>query len=557
MVNVDNVKRKISSVLEPGNKLDRHSSYFDMFIEMLVLLNVVAVILESFEEIEVVYGFYLDIFEIFTVSIFSVEFTLRVWIADIRFPAKTRWISIKKFLTSPTAWIDFLAIMPFFVPYWVDIDLRHLRVLRLVRLMRVFKLAKYSQAMIHIGKIISEKKQELLATFLLMFSILVLASSMMYYAEHEAQPTVFPNILYAFWWGVITLTTVGYGDVYPVTAFGKLLGGMVALMGVLIVAIPTGIISSSFVQKMEESKYVKRMREIRKKLKEAFYKKYIPELGVIVRRGQLSVEAVKVNLELSENDVYKIAEGKNEYRFRFKKVFQNGQWADKLFMEYREINANYGTITNRNSVISLVSPDSLKKQSIGYFTYCISEKLKCNYMSNEFFGDESTALEESFGDSGLEEETAFSFIQNGAYLENYRGDVPEDFLEWKDDLKKLNKKSSIFLLFDTFEKQDEFSPLIQLYYLRGDNVATYDDLEKANNFKEALIANTNQKFGFSPIISENASSNLINNSHILHYIHDELEANVILVKIVQDQISSDRIFALAAAVSDSIRQTLI
>ncbi len=555
------IKKKVASILEPGNKHDKLSGYFDLFIEILVLLNVVAVILQSFESIEIAYRFPLNVFEIFTVIIFSIEFILRIWIADLSHPAKTKAASIKKFIASPTTWIDFLAIMPFFAPYWVNIDLRHLRVLRLVRLMRVFKLAKYSQAMIHIGKIVSEKRQELLATFLLMFSILVLASSIMYYLEHEAQPTVFPNILYAFWWGVITLTTVGYGDAYPITPIGKILGGMVALMGVLIVAIPTGIISSSFVQKMEETKYLKRMREIRKRLKEAFYKKYIPELATKVRRGQLSVDAVKVNLELSEADVYKIAEGKNEFRFRYKKVIQNGIVVDKLFLEYREINTDYGTFTYRNAFITLVSSESLKKQSIGYFTYCIAEKLKCNYISNEFFGDESTATEESFGDSGLEEETAFSFRQNNAYLDSFKGDVPDDFIEWKQHLNKASKKDGIFILFNTFEKSDDSNAMINLYYLknRSNKIETYtfENTRKLNAFKHALIKNTEQRYNFTPIISENESWIAIKDNNLLHYIHNKLESNVLIVKILQDHITSDKIFSYAAIVADSIKEGLI
>ncbi|MFN0048743.1 MAG: ion transporter [Cytophagales bacterium] len=555
------LKQKISSVLEPGNKRDRHAGYFDVFIEMLVLVNVVAVILESFEQIEAQFHYQLDLFEIFTVTIFSIELLLRIWISDIRYPAKTKWLSIKRFLTTPTSWIDILAIMPFFMPYWLNVDLRHLRVLRLVRLMRVFKLAKYSQAMIHIGKIITEKRQELLATFLLMFSILVLSSSVMYYVEHDAQPTVFPNILYAFWWGVITLTTVGYGDAYPITALGKIIGGMVALMGVLIVAIPTGIISSSFVQKMEESKSIKRMREIRKKLKEAFYKKYIPELGTKVRRGQLSVDAVKVNLELSENDVYKIAEGKNEFRFRYKKVLQNGNLVDKLFLEYREINSNYGTFTNRNTAITIVSPESLKKQSIGYFSYCIAEKLKCNFISNEFFGDESTALEESFGDSGLEEDTAFSFIQNVAYLKNFYGDVPDNFLEWKDDLKKLARKDTIFLVFNTFEKAEDNASLFNLYYLNNNKEEqssyTFDNLKNLGAFRNALMANTKEKYGYEPIVAQNASWANMKDNNILYFLHNELEADVIVINILQELISSDRIFSFAAIFADSIKEELI
>jgi voltage-gated potassium channel len=561
MTKLQKIKTRIASILEPANKNDKISGYFDVFIEILVLTNVVAVIVESFENIYAANKTILDIFEIFTVSIFSAEFILRIWISDIKYPAKSKLTSVKKFFLSPNAWIDFLAIMPFFVPYWIQIDLRHLRVLRLVRLMRVFKLTKYSHAMVLIGKILSEKKQELLATFLLMFSVLVLASSVMYYLERDAQPEAFPNILYGFWWGVVTLCTVGYGDTVPITGAGKLLGGVVALMGVMIVAIPTGIISSSFIQKMEESKSIKRMREIRKKLKEAFYKKYVPELATRVRRGQLSVDAVKVNLELSENDVYKIAEGKNEFRFRYKKVIQNGLVTDKLFLEYREINTNYGTLTNRNSNLTLVSPESLNKQSIGYFVYCIAEKLKCNYISNEFFGDESTASEESFGDSGLELETAFSFRHNKAYLKDYTDAVPEDFMEWKADLLKIKQENSIYLIFNTFE-HDSKNAVMSLSYLKGKHRNpsedyTFKDAKKIDSFKKALIKNTEEKYGLSPVILENVSSYGVKDNNILLYINEDVDTDVMLINICQDYIVGEKIFPFAAMMADSIKEGLM
>ena len=562
MSKIERIKHRIAVILGHGNKNDKFAEYFDVFIEILVLLNVVAVIIESFEKVYLANKGILDAFEIFTVTIFSVEFILRIWIANIRYPSKIWWHSYRKYLLSPNAIIDFLAILPFFIPYLIQIDLRHLRVLRLIRLMRVFKLTKYSHAMVLIGKIISEKKQELLATLLLMFSVLVLASSIMFYVEREAQPEVFPNILYAFWWGVITLTTVGYGDAYPITGVGKVIGGVVALMGVLIVAIPTGIISSSFVQKMEETKYLKRMKEIRNKLKEAFYKKYIPELACRVRRGQLSVDAVKVNLELSENDVYKIAEGKNEFRFRYKKVIQNGSVTDKLFLEYREINASYGTFTNRKNKITLVSPESLNKQSVGYFVYCIAEKLKCNYISNEFFGDESSASEESFGDSGLEPETAFSFRHNKAYAHNAVDQVPDDFNEWKEDLILAAHKNSIFLIFNIYEQELHKNAFMHLTYFKrksieGANENTFSDLDKIENFKLALIAKSEEKFERKLSISENGNFQGIRENNILLYVNETVGSDTLLINISQDYIINEKLFSTAAIMADSIKEELL
>lgn len=559
----ENMKQRIASILGHGKKQDKIKEYFDIFIELLVLINVFAVILESFDNIYNIYKLQFEAFELFTVTIFSIELLLRIWIADIIFPSKSYWKSIRNYLTSANAMIDLLTIVPFYIPYLFDMDLRHLRVLKLIRLLRVFKLTKYSHAIVLIGNIIREKKQELLATLLLVFSVLVLASSIMYYVEREAQPDTFSNILYAFWWGIITLTTVGYGDVYPITPIGKLIGGFVALTGVLIVAIPTGIISSSFAQKMEETKNLKRLREIRNKLKEAFYKKYIPELACRVRRGQISVDAVKLNLELSEHDVYKIAEGKNNFRFRSRKIIQNGILIDKLYLEYRVMNTSYGTFSNKKHKLTLVSPESLKKQSIGYLTYCIAEKLKCNYISNEFFGDESSATEESFGDSGLEPDTAFCFRHNKAYFKKSEVSAPEDFDDWLNDLHEAKQHSNVFIILNTFDREQNKSSSVHFTYFNkmeiGNNVGkyTYTDLDKIARLKKSLEEKSLEKFGANFTISENNNFQTIRENNILLYINEILATDVLLINICQDYILNENLFPMAAILADSFKETLL
>jgi voltage-gated potassium channel len=547
-------------ILGYEKKGNRWSRGFDLFIEILVLLNVAAVVIESYENIYTKYQIGLDAFEIFTVTVFSGEFALRIWIADIAFPHISKWKSRQQYLLSPTAIIDFLAILPFFIPFLLKVDLRHLRIFRLIRLMRVFKLSKYSHSISVIGKILTEKKYEMVATLLLLFSILVFTSSIMFYIEKDVQPEAFPNILYAFWWGIITLTTIGYGDVYPITGLGKLIGGFVAVLGILIVAIPTGIISSSFVQKMEESKYLKRMIEIKNKVKEAFYKKYIPELDYHVRRGQLSIDAIKIQLELSENEVYKIAEGKNEFRFRNKKIFKNGLLTDKLYLEYREINRNYGTLNNCNHRLTLVSPESLLKESIGYFVYCVSEKLQCNYISNEFFGEESIPTEQSFGDTALDPNTAFSFIHNEFYYESSK-QIPLDFQEWKQDLTELRQPNSIYIVFDTFQQKECKNSFIHLSFFNTENQAPekYPQIDSVtvNKIKDSLLNKTENKFGQKLQISENGNFKSTARNNILLFIKETVQANTLLISICEDHINNEKLFSMAKIISETFQEELL
>jgi voltage-gated potassium channel len=140
----------------------------------------------------------------------------------------------------------------------IAVDLRFLRILRLTRILRILKIQRYSSSLKMIGKVLKSKKDDLLVTIFVTSLLLLLASAIMYYIEADDQPEAFPNIIAAFWWAIATLTTVGYGDVYPVTAIGKVLSGIIALLGIGIVALPTGIISSGFMDAMEKKRAKKK-----------------------------------------------------------------------------------------------------------------------------------------------------------------------------------------------------------------------------------------------------------------------------------------------------------
>ncbi len=550
-------------MLGQGGGHHRHLFSFDRFIELLVLLNVLAVILESFDDIDRKYAIEFDLFEGFTVLVFTFEFLCRLWISDIKYPSKYRFQAYKKFLMTPMAWIDLLAIVPFFMPFITNVDLRHIRIVRIVRLLRVFNLTKYSQSLRLIYRIIIEKKQELTATLLLFFSMLIISASLIYWFEKDMQPEKFPSILHACWWAVVTLTTIGYGDVYPVTPAGQILGGIVGIMGVIITAIPVGIISSGFVQKMEEANYRKHIATARRKLKDAFYKKYVPEIACKVRRGQLSMDAVKVNLELGEEDLYKIAEGNNEFRFRFKKVIVHGRVVDKLFMEFREINTKYGTFVNRSSRLTLVSPDSLSKQSIGYFVYCLAEKMKCNYVSNEFFGDEAETWEESFGDKGLDQDAAFNFRHNKAYLQKTEEEVPIPFLHWLQDLEHVRLDNSIYLVFTSFESDASNVGFIHLTYLKRKNMKTeeeelsYSSPQNILDFASALEAKANNKWDKKLQITHNGTFSSIRENNILIYLHEKIQADVLVVNINKEFLLNEKLFSLTAVMAEAIKEELV
>ncbi len=231
------------------------NKYFIKFIYALIILNIVALILESYEELNVKYNSVFYIFEVFSVAIFTVEYIIRIWVSDKTKEDKRERLN---FAFSTLGIIDLIAIIPFYLPFIFPFDLRIVRILRLFRLLRIFKLSRYSNSLKTMKYIFKETKSELSMTLFVIFVLMILSSTLMYYIEHDVQPEKFANIGEALWWSVITLTTVGYGDVYPITGLGKLLSGFIALIGIGFVALPTGIISSAFIEKIQAEKILKK-----------------------------------------------------------------------------------------------------------------------------------------------------------------------------------------------------------------------------------------------------------------------------------------------------------
>ena len=225
---------------------DKNSQYVDLILFILIVLNIAAVCLESVKDIGNEYKVAFNAFEFFSVVIFSIEYVLRVWSAPARndLGNSTNIIKRMKYIFSFTGLIDFLAIIPSILPYFFGgLDLRWLRVLRLLRLL---KISNYSSALEDFFSAIKADWRSFSAALYLMVIALFLSSALMYIAEHDSQPEKFSSIPETMWWGLITLTTVGYGDVSPVTPLGKIIGAFTAIMGVCTVALLTGIVASAF-----------------------------------------------------------------------------------------------------------------------------------------------------------------------------------------------------------------------------------------------------------------------------------------------------------------------
>lgn len=223
-----------------------------VILMVLILINTAAVVLETVDDLNARFGSIFHAIEVVSIAIFSIEYLLRLWIAplDPRY-ARPFWGRIR-YAFSLMAMIDLLAILPAFLPLIFTVDLRIIRFLRIFRLFRLFKLSRYVQSLNSLDDVVRSKKEELTVTVIMIAMMLLFSSSLMYVVETEAQPDKFPDIPSAMWWGVATLTTVGYGDIFPITPLGKILGGFIAFLGIGIFALPTGILASGFADEIRK-----------------------------------------------------------------------------------------------------------------------------------------------------------------------------------------------------------------------------------------------------------------------------------------------------------------
>lgn len=242
------LKKRVHYILEPREKAPLVSQLVLLSIMVLIVLNVIAIILDTVEGYSSSYHHFFRAFNFFSVMVFTVEYILRVWSCteDKRYrdPIRGRI----KYIFSPLALIDLIAILPFYIPMFTNLDLRFLRALRLFR---IFKMTRYSSRFRIFMTVLRDKKEEILIAFMFVAVLLVISASLMYYAENKSQPVEFSNIPETMWWAVVTLTTVGYGEVVPVTPIGRILAGVVAILGISMFAIPAGIIASGFMEQFQ------------------------------------------------------------------------------------------------------------------------------------------------------------------------------------------------------------------------------------------------------------------------------------------------------------------
>ena len=248
-------RRKVHDILEVGGDAHPAGRVVNAFIVTLIFLNAIAFAAETVGSLSAKYDDAFRAFNVFSVLVFTAEYALRIWSAvDIPMLSRMKpWRARLRFAARPLMLIDLLAFAPWYLHWIFPFDLRILRVLRLFRLL---KLVRYSPALQTLARVVADEYRALIGALLVILVLLLFVSTGAYFLEREVQPDSFGSIPAAAWWALATLTTVGYGDVVPITPWGKVLGGVVMLLGVCMFALPVAIIATGFSQESNRHQFV-------------------------------------------------------------------------------------------------------------------------------------------------------------------------------------------------------------------------------------------------------------------------------------------------------------
>ena len=289
-------RKRIWTLLEPANENDKLSKIVDIFLVSLIFFNILSVILETVDVLYLSYKNYFRYFEYFSVIIFSLEYISRLWACiENKKSDETNLKARFRYVFSFSAIVDAIAILPSLLAFiFPTVDLRFVRALRIFRLL---KFSRYSNSINNLLLVIWDQRKSFGAAFFILFIVLIISSSGMYLVEKDVQPEKFGSIPQAMWWSIVTLTTVGYGDVFPVTSAGKVFGSVIIILGIGTVALPSGILASAFTEfsRRNQQKYEDKL-------------KFMLQDNVIDDSEREELRKLSEKLNLSEEDILSIEE---------------------------------------------------------------------------------------------------------------------------------------------------------------------------------------------------------------------------------------------------------
>ncbi len=249
-------RRRAFEIIEVGTSEDFPSRAYDIANVTAILVNIAVTVLYTFDEMELNFGPLLLSLETVTIAFFAVDYFLRVWTSIFLYPNRSEGRAVWKYTSSLTGLIDLLSFLPYYLPIFFPAGTAVFRMFRVVRIFRLFQINAYYDSLNVIVEVLNSKRQQLMSSVFIIFVMMLASSLCMYSVEHAAQPEVFQNAFSGIWWAMSTLLTVGYGDIYPVTTLGKIIGIIIAFLGVAVIAIPTSIISAGFVDQYSRLKRI-------------------------------------------------------------------------------------------------------------------------------------------------------------------------------------------------------------------------------------------------------------------------------------------------------------
>ncbi len=289
-------RKRVWTLLEPANENDKASKITDIFLVTLIFFNILMVILETVDSLFINYKDFFKYFELFSVTIFTIEYIGRLWsCVENKGKNQSDGKARIQYIFSFSAIIDAVAILPSLLAFlFPTVDLRFVRALRIIRLL---KFSRYSSSINTLLVVLWDQRKSFGAAFFILFIILIISSSGMYLVEKDVQPDKFGSIPQSMWWSIVTLTTVGYGDVYPVTSMGKFFGSIIIILGIGTVALPSGILASAFTEhtKRNQKKYEDQL-------------KLMLSDNIIDEGERKELEELSQRLNLSDEDILAIEE---------------------------------------------------------------------------------------------------------------------------------------------------------------------------------------------------------------------------------------------------------
>jgi voltage-gated potassium channel len=253
------IKKKTYTLLHPELRINKWGYIVNGAIIFLIVANITAVILETVPHIYEPHKDAFHTFDVFSIIVFTIEYVLRVWSSNDDLKYKHFVYGRLRYMMSGGALIDLIAILPFYLHAIFIFDLRVLRILRLFRFFRLFRLTSYMNAAKLVANVFKLRFNELMLSLILVLFLWIISSCLMYFVEHPYN-TQFSSIPATMWWSIVSLTTVGYGDMMPITATGKILTGVILLIGVALFALPAGIVTTGFIEELRASKKSKKYK---------------------------------------------------------------------------------------------------------------------------------------------------------------------------------------------------------------------------------------------------------------------------------------------------------